>query len=95
MTQETGETEKVSVKRSETAMDLSNQILFVYLKGSQEVIAQRIGSRKGYFMPASLLNSQFEILEEPNSDEKYIDVDVTRDITEMTDSLLDYISKIN
>ena len=95
LTQETSETEKVQVKGSETEMDLSNKILFVYLKGSQEVIAQRIGSRKGHFMPVSLLNSQFETLEEPSSDENYIDVDVTQDINEMIDSLLDHISKIN
>ena len=95
MTQETSETEKVQAKGSETEMDLSDKILFVYLKGSQEVIAQRTGSRKGHFMPASLLNSQFETLEEPSSDENYIDVDVTQDINEMIDSLLDHISKIN
>ena len=93
--QETSETEKVQAKGSETELDLSNKILFVYLKGSQEVIAQRLGSRKGHFMPASLLNSQFETLEEPSSDENYIDVDVTQDINEMIDSLLDHISKIN
>ena len=95
LTQETSETEKVQAKGSETEMDLSNKILFVYLKGSQEVIAQRTGSRKGHFMPASLLNSQFETLEEPSSDENYIDVDVTQDINEMIDSLLYHISKIN
>ena len=91
--QETGEMEKVQEEGSETEMDLSNTILFVYLKGSQEVIAQRIGSRKGHFMPASLLNSQFKTLEEPNGDENYIDVDVTQDVNEITDSLLDYISQ--
>ena len=85
----------MQAKGRETEMDLSNKILFVYLKGSQEVIAQRIASRKGHFMPASLLNSQFETLEEPSSDENYIDVEVTQDISEMIDSLLDYISKIN
>ena len=95
MTQETSETEKVQVKGSETEMDLSNKILFVYLKGSQEVIAQRIVSRKGHFMPVSLLNSQFETLEEPSSDENYINVDVTQDINEMIDSLLYHISKLN
>jgi gluconokinase len=38
---------------------------FVYLKGSREVIGARIGARKGHYMPATLLDSQFATLEEP------------------------------
>lgn len=37
----------------------------VYLKGSQEVILPRIQSRKGHYMPAGLLASQFSDLEVP------------------------------
>lgn len=37
----------------------------VYLKGTQEEILPRIQSRKGHFMPAELLSSQFSDLEEP------------------------------
>ena len=74
-------------------MDLSSNVLFVYLKGSKEVIAQRIGSRKGHFMPSSLLDSQFSTLEEPSDDENYIDVDVSQDISGMIHKLLDYINQ--
>ncbi|MCL4258911.1 MAG: gluconokinase [Anaerolineales bacterium] len=38
---------------------------FVYLKGAPALIARRVSGRKGHFMPASLLESQFEALEEP------------------------------
>lgn len=38
---------------------------FVYLKGSYELIYQRLARRKNHFMKANLLMSQFETLEEP------------------------------
>lgn len=40
-------------------------VRFVFLKGSFELIAQRMQGRKGHFMPPQLLRSQFETLEEP------------------------------
>jgi gluconokinase len=36
-----------------------------YLKGDAATITPRLASRRGHFMPASLLASQFETLEEP------------------------------
>jgi gluconokinase len=38
---------------------------FVYMKGSFEVLSARLAARKGHFMPATLLRSQLETLEEP------------------------------
>jgi carbohydrate kinase (thermoresistant glucokinase family) len=43
----------------------SNQLEWIYLKGAEGLIQQRILNRKNHFMSASLLHSQFEILEEP------------------------------
>lgn len=42
---------------------------FVYLRGSEPTIAERLARRRGHFMPASLLESQFAALEEPGDDE--------------------------
>ena len=39
----------------------------VYLKISKETARKRIKSRKDHFMPDSLVESQFSILEEPNN----------------------------
>ena len=36
---------------------------FVYLEGSRELLASRLGSREGHFMPATLLDSQLEALQ--------------------------------
>ena len=39
------------------------QVRFAHLHGSRDLIATRLGERKGHFMPASLLDSQFATLE--------------------------------
>ena len=43
---------------------------FVHLAADQTTIAERLAGRRGHFMPASLLESQFATLEEPASDER-------------------------
>jgi len=40
-------------------------INYVYLRGSEELIRQRLANRKGHFMNPHLLHSQFETLEPP------------------------------
>jgi gluconokinase len=47
----------------------SRDVQFVYLAGSRELLAERLAKRGGHFMPASLLESQLAILEEPSPDE--------------------------
>ena len=44
-------------------------VVLVYLKGSRELIHQRMAARHGHFMPVALLDSQFATLEEPTPDE--------------------------
>ena len=51
-------------------------VRLVYLKGSQELIAERMKARKGHFMPSSLLDSQFRTLEEPGPEEHPITVEI-------------------
>ena len=51
------------------------EVLFLYLKGSQAVMADHLAGRHGHFMPASLLASQFDALEEPSVDEPVLVVD--------------------
>ncbi len=43
----------------------SKDVRMVYLKGSIDLIAQRLASRHGHFFDPALLQSQFETLEEP------------------------------
>lgn len=52
------------------------EVRVVYLRGSRDVIAERLADRKGHFMPADLLQSQFDALEEPSPDEDALTVDI-------------------
>jgi gluconokinase len=51
-------------------------VVLVYLKGSRELIHQRMVARHGHFMPVALLDSQFATLQEPSPDEHPIVVDI-------------------
>lgn len=46
----------------------------VYLRGTKALIAERMARRRGHFMPAGLLDSQFAALEEPD-DALVVDID--------------------
>jgi gluconokinase len=54
----------------------SDRATLVFLRGSYDLIRSRLASRQGHFMPASLLDSQFQQLEEPRADEQPIKADV-------------------
>lgn len=43
-----------------------SQIEWVYLRGSREQIQARLSQRQGHFLDPSLLDSQFETLQEPD-----------------------------
>jgi len=51
-------------------------VRLVYLEGSRELIGERLVVRRGHFMPASLLDSQFVALEPPTPEEHAIAVSV-------------------
>jgi gluconokinase len=61
---------------------------FVYLKGGRELIAQRLAGRRGHFMPPSLLESQFTILEEPLPDEDAWVCDITQSAPDIVVALV-------
>ena len=53
-----------------------HDVVLVYLKGSRDLIHQRMAARHEHFMPIALLDSQVATLEEPTPDEHPITVDV-------------------
>jgi gluconokinase len=50
--------------RAEIVVDPA-AVKIVYLRGSMRLIAERLANRRGHFMSPSLLQSQFDALEEP------------------------------
>ncbi|UCI09791.1 gluconokinase [Mesorhizobium sp. B1-1-8] len=63
-------------------------VVFLYLKIDREAAWGRVASRKGHFMPASLVDSQFAILEEPADDERAVTADATRSVAEIVTKAL-------
>jgi len=56
----------------EILADGHDDIGFVYLQGSKDLIAGRLKARTNHFMPPGLLDSQFAALQEPGADEPTI-----------------------
>lgn len=62
-------------------------VLFVHLSGSRELIASRMASRSGHFMPTALLDSQFAALEPPADDEGALTVDLNKPVAEIVEDI--------
>ncbi len=67
-----------ALKRRYRGVIIGNRpdVRLVYLKGDMELVARRIAVRHEHFMPTSLLQSQFDALEEPGPDERPIVVSI-------------------
>ncbi len=58
----------------------SPEVRLIHLTAPREVLSERLQSRTGHFMPASLLDSQLETLEAP---EQALTLDSTRPLAEL------------
>jgi len=65
----------------------NDSVQFVYLRGDFDLIWQRLKTRRGHYMKADLLRSQFRALEEPGTDEAII-VDVDHDVSTIVEQLI-------
>jgi gluconokinase len=63
-------------------------VRLVYLKGDRTLIASRLAARHGHFMPATLLESQFAALEEPEPEERAIIVRVDKPAAEIVEEIV-------
>jgi len=66
----------------------SDNVEFLLLEGSREVIEQRQAARPGHFMPASLMTSQFATLEPLAPDEDGVVIDVDQSVDEIVEGYL-------
>jgi len=63
-------------------------VRIIYLKGTQELIASRLGLRKGHFMPSGLLESQFKTLEPPSESENPVTVSIDASVEAILDDIV-------
>jgi gluconokinase len=66
-------------------------VRLVYLKGSRTLIGKRMQARHGHFMPPSLLDSQFQTLEEPGPDENPITVEIGGTPDQIVGAILEHL----
>lgn len=65
-----------------------DDVRFVFLKGTKELIAERLAQRKGHFMPPGLLTSQFDTLEPPEAGELVITVSIDETVEAIVDGIV-------
>ena len=72
--------------------DGDKDVTFVYLKGTPELLKERIKTRKGHFFDPALLQSQLDTLEPPAADEA-IEVDIAMPPEKIVDTVLDELKR--
>jgi gluconokinase len=65
-----------------------DDVRIVYLDGTQQLIADRLAKRKGHFMPAGLLESQFKTLEPPAREENPLTVSIDASVDAIVDDIV-------
>ncbi len=80
-----------ALKASYREMLLVNEesVKLVYLKGSFELIEERLKARENHFMKAGLLQSQFDTLEEPTD---AIVIDISQSVEDIVQEIVKSIS---
>jgi carbohydrate kinase (thermoresistant glucokinase family) len=76
--------------RKVLSRDITSHLFWVFLNGSYELIKKRMERRKGHFMPASMLSSQFKALEPPTH---AITIDISKTPDEIVDEIIGKLNK--
>ncbi|MEX0277618.1 MAG: gluconokinase [Ruegeria sp.] len=71
--------------------EVPEPVHFLHLDAPRDVLARRVASRSGHFMPPSLLDSQFAALERLDADEWGGEIDITHSYYEVIAQSEDYV----
>jgi gluconokinase len=71
-----------------------SDVRFVFLDGSEALIAGRLAERKGHFMPPGLLTSQFQTLEPPGQNERPITVSIDGTVEAIIDAIIRQMKQV-
>jgi len=85
-----------ALKRSyrDVIVGTRQDVRLIYLKGDITLIAARLRARHGHFMPAALLQSQFDALEEPGADENPLTVIVEGTPQEIAEEVIERLGLV-
>lgn len=73
---------------------VSEPVHFLHLHAAREVLEARVAARVGHFMPSSLLDSQFEALEQLGCDELGREIDIARPLYEVIAQSKAYVKEM-
>jgi len=63
-------------------------VRLIYLQGSFALISERMQRRRDHFMPVSLLQNQFDVLEEPAADENALVVSIAQSAERVAETII-------
>jgi gluconokinase len=66
---------------------VSDKVKFVFLRGDYALVEKQLRSRHGHFMNTALLQSQFDDLEKPQSDENVLTIELGRTPEEIVERI--------
>ncbi|HHB1592764.1 TPA: gluconokinase [Vibrio campbellii] len=69
----------------------NENVTFLFLDGSKELILERMRARQGHFMKENMVNSQFETLERPEDEPRTIFVSIDATIEDVVSNAAELI----
>jgi gluconokinase len=69
------------------------RLRFVYLKADRELMRARVAGRRGHYMPASLVDSQFATLEPPDGESDVVAMAADADLGEAIPKLAEQLNR--
>jgi gluconokinase len=69
-------------------------VTFLFLRGTRDILMNRMTSRPGHFMPASLLESQLATLEPPTADEVHLVADIDQTPEQIVTAFLNGLKEL-
>jgi ribose 5-phosphate isomerase A len=64
------------------------EVRLIYLRGGRDLIAEHLAHRRDHFMPAGLLQSQIDTLEEPEPSEDALTIDLGPPAAQLADEII-------
>ncbi len=71
-----------------------HDVTFLFLRGTREVLIERMKARPGHFMPVSLLDSQLATLQPPTQGERFAVQNITATPQEICNGFLQAIKEL-
>ncbi|XP_037339548.2 probable gluconokinase [Pungitius pungitius] len=69
-------------------------VLFLFLRGDYDLVQRRVAARRGHYMKAGLLRSQFDVLEPPSDEENVLPLDLSRSVGDLATEVQEHIARL-